>query len=257
MADFEKIIVGIEANTRQFNRALRDAGQRADRFIGGLKRATFAGLAFFGLNEATQLIEKLGETMIRSGGQAGEAAGMMGRAIDRAKRTVVGIAEAIAIQLAPALTGAADFLANRLPRAAALTVNALTKARQYVVAAAASIAGAFGLETLSQNLADQAQAYAEEWERATKQTEEFLFTLGKAVKLESDVTKQKDAQAKAAAKARAASVPKAGEFLEIDPARTAFGVGGSGKMLEEQQTTNSHLAELVRLSQGRQVAVAG
>lgn len=130
MPDLSDIRIPISGDTRRFERAMNRVSRRVDRFTNRFRSASFVALGFFGISQFDDLVEKLGETMMLSGGQAQASAQVMGAAIDEAKRAAVGTAQAVAIQFAPAITWMAEMLGDVIPKAAARTVNVFLKAKQ-------------------------------------------------------------------------------------------------------------------------------
>lgn len=255
MADISKHIVSLELRTRNFARGLDRVTQRVDRFSGRMKALAFTGLAFFGISETTQLVERLGQTMVNSGGLAGQVGTRLSTAFGRVKRTVIGLAQAVVIRFAPAIEGAANFLAVTLPKAAAKAVNSFTRLRARTLELSASVLRFFGANDTANNLVARASKLRVEFERNTAATEKFVFALGKAVKLEGDLTSEKEAQRDLQRAIQAQQRAASARFLQIDPVRTALGIGGQGMqtraMVEEQKRTNKLLGGIaLNLSSG-------
>ena len=81
----------------------------------------------------------------------------------------------------PAITAAANWLAETIPKAVLQAERFLVRARQGFTTLAAGLADLFGQEEVANNLRDLASVYEEEFDQLTNQFGEFSANLGESV----------------------------------------------------------------------------
>ena len=124
------------------------------------------------------VFDRLGGTLTQ---ETADAATQATDAIGRLKATFSASAVDIVRIFGPAITTAANYLAENIPKAVLQAERFLVRARQGFVSIAASIAGLFGNDEAAENLRDLASVYGEQFDRMGQAVDNFKVKLPDAV----------------------------------------------------------------------------